>query len=65
MLYGPPRVHTIRNYGRSSLNPYFVGKCSTAVAIKLDEFENEKSLNPYFVGKCSTAVAGNQVRPRI
>ena len=37
------------------LNPYFFGKCSTAVQEKVMHVEKTKSLNPYFFGKCSTA----------
>ena len=38
------------------LNPYFVGKCSTAFAKIIYLKYNKNSLNPYFVGKCSTAL---------
>ena len=37
------------------LNPYFVGKCSTARGKNLIRCEIAPGLNPYFVGKCSTA----------
>ena len=36
------------------LNPYFVGKCSTA-KINIMTKQEFLGLNPYFVGKCSTA----------
>ena len=37
------------------LNPYFFGKCSTAIIAKDGFIKDGLGLNPYFFGKCSTA----------
>ena len=54
MLYGKPSEYIINNkaYG---LNPYFFGKCSTAISYSSEMVSMMSSLNPYFFGKCSTA----------
>ena len=54
MLYGLKEI-TEELSNAPSLNPYFVGKCSTATNIKILN-SGVKRLNPYFVGKCSTAL---------
>ena len=37
------------------LNPYFFGKCSTALISDDVKRKCKYGLNPYFFGKCSTA----------
>ena len=55
MLYGMSPNSEEREISISGLNPYFVGKCSTAAGSKNLKKSIMSCLNPYFVGKCSTA----------
>ena len=56
MLYGL-KAFWEENWNKTSLNPYFFGKCSTAITgYKKDP--DDDCLNPYFFGKCSTAIIG-------
>ena len=45
---------------RKSLNPCFVGKCSTSQNEVQNEVQNVEGLNPCFVGKCSTSIIRNK-----
>ena len=55
MLYGShEKLVSVKSV--SSLNPYFFGKCSTALLGGNGLKKGETSLNPYFFGKCSTAL---------
>ena len=54
MLYGKMLKNSVKRMA-SGLNPYFFGKCSTAVPSYTAKKPRTGGLNPYFFGKCSTA----------
>ena len=50
------RLSSVIANDEAGLNPYFFGKCSTAIEDKVFDLIEKTRLNPYFFGKCSTAL---------